>query len=85
MDASPALGHRFHPELPLLLGALALFVAVLTGFALGVLATAGQREAASVSPYLALPAASSGPAADAICTSGTPPGLRREATSMPQG
>ncbi len=59
MDASPALGHRFHPERSLLLGVLAIFVAVLTGFVLGVLATAGLRAAPGLSHY-ATPAASSG-------------------------
>ena len=60
MDASPALGHRFHPERPVLLAVLALLVAVLTGFVLGVLATAGLPHAPGLSPYSPIPATTSG-------------------------
>jgi hypothetical protein len=84
MDASPALGHRFHPERPVLLAVFALFVAVLTGFVLGVLATAGLHDAPGPSPYPMMPATTSGlPGVDDIrLDDGNRLELRHERTEL---
>ena len=60
MDGSPVLGHRFHPERSLLLWVLALLVAVLTGFVLGVLATASLPATPGVPQHSAMPAGAAG-------------------------
>ena len=66
MDALSAPNHRFHPERSLLLGVLALLVAVLTGFVLGILATSGVQRSPAAAGYSATPPASATSAASAL-------------------
>lgn len=60
MDAFDATGRRFHPERTLLLGALALLLAVFLGFVLGVMATAEQPAVHPDAARSALPTTSPG-------------------------